>query len=152
MTSARAWLRGGLWLLALVQATVGAWQYFAPRLFYADVPTVSADPPFNEHLMSDVGGLSLALAVVMAAAALWLEAAVIRVALTAYLVYSVSHLLFHVTHLAGLSARGAAVLLTGLAAEPAAAAALLLLARRISAPPPGPAGRRSRPADSGKRA
>jgi hypothetical protein len=31
---------------------VGAWQYFAPRSFYTDIPTVAADPPFNQHLMT----------------------------------------------------------------------------------------------------
>ena len=127
---ALGWLRAGLTLLALITLTVGAWQYFAPRSFYTDIPTVAADPPFNQHLMTDVGGLGLALAVVLAAAAVTMDGLLIRVALAAYLVYSVSHLLFHVTHLTGLSAGGTAFLVTGLTLLPALALALLILASR----------------------
>lgn len=131
--TARAWLRAGLGLLALIQAVIGAWQYFAPRAFYS-FPTVAADPPFNEHLMTDVGGLGLALAVVLGAAALRMERGLVQAALAGYLVYSVSHLAFHATHLAGLPATDAALLLTGLALLPVFALALLLTATRATAP------------------
>ena len=128
---AQSWLRAGLAVLALITLVVGAWQYFAPRSFYTDIPTVAADPPFNQHLMTDVGGLGLALAVVLGAAAVTMERLLIRVALAAYLVYSVSHLLFHVTHLSGLSAGGTAFVVTGLTLLPASALALLILATRV---------------------
>ena len=128
---ARSWLRAGLAILASITLAAGAWQYFAPRSFYTDVPTVAADPPFNQHLMTDVGGLGLALAVVLGAAAVTMERLLILVALAAYLVYSVSHLLFHVTHLTGLSAGGTAFVVTGLTLLPAFALALLILATRV---------------------
>ena len=67
---------------------------------------------------------------VLAAAAVTMDGLLIRVALAAYLVYSVSHLLFHVTHLTGLSAGGTAFLVTGLTLLPALALALLILASR----------------------
>ena len=102
---------------------------FAPRSFYDDVPTVSDDPPFNQHLMTDIGGLSLAMAVVMGAAVL-MDRTLTRVALVAYLVYSVSHLLFHATHLMGLSSGGTVLLLTALTALPLIALAVLILAAR----------------------
>ena len=127
---ARGWLRAGLTLLALITLTAGAWQYFAPRSFYTDVPTVAADPPFNQHLLTDVGGLGLALALVLGAAAATMDRLLIRVALAAYLVYSISHLLFHVTHLTGLSAGGIALLVTSLTLLPVLALALLILAAR----------------------
>jgi hypothetical protein len=129
----RAWLRAGLVLLTLTEAVTGAWQYFAARAFY-HFPTVSADPPFNEHLMSDVGGLGLALAVVLGAAALRMERSLVQAALAGYLVYSVSHLAFHATHLMSLPATGAELLLTGLVLLPAFALALLLVAARVTAP------------------
>jgi hypothetical protein len=133
-SSARAggWLRAGLTVLALITLIAGAWQYFAPRSFYTDVPTVAADPPFNQHLMTDVGGLGLALALVLGAAAVTMDRLLIRVALAAYLVYSISHLLFHVTHLAGLSAGGIAFLVIGLTLLPLLALALLILATRAT--------------------
>jgi hypothetical protein len=74
-------LRGGLVLLAAIQAGMGGWQYFAPRSFYYEIPTVSADRPFSAHLMTDVGGLNLALVVVLAAAAWRLDRTLTRAAL-----------------------------------------------------------------------
>jgi hypothetical protein len=130
VTARAAWLRAGLALLAVIEALQGFWMYFAPRSFYDDVPTVSADPPFNQHLMTDIGGLGLAMAVVMGGAAVLMDRGLIRVALVAYLVYSVSHLLFHVTHLMGLSPGGTAFLLTGLSLLPLIALALLILSTR----------------------
>ena len=127
---AQGWLRAGLTVLALITLIAGAWQYFAPRSFYTDVPTVAADPPFNQHLMTDLGGLGLALALVLGAAAVTMDRLLIRVALAAYLVYSISHLLFHITHLTGLSAGGAAFLVTSLTLLPVLALALLILATR----------------------
>ena len=124
------WLRAGLVLLALTEVIEGVWQYFAPRSFYNDVPTVSADPPFNQHLMTDIGGLGLAMAVILGTAAVLMDRTLIRVALAAYIVYSVSHLLYHVTHLGGLSAGGTAFLITGLTLLPAVALTLLILATR----------------------
>ncbi|MGE5133858.1 MAG: hypothetical protein ACM32E_13210 [Gemmatimonadota bacterium] len=130
MSGARGWLRAGLILLAVIQAGQGAWQYFAPRSFYDVIPTVAADPPFNGHLLTDVGGLNLALAVVLAAAAWRLDRTLTRVALIAYLVYSGSHLAFHAADQARLAAGPRALLITGLALLPALAAALLALSIR----------------------
>ena len=125
----RSWLRAGLILLAVLTAGAGAWQYFAPRSFYG-FPTVAADPPFNGHLLTDVGGLNLALAVVLAAAAWRLDRTLTRVALAAYLVQSCSHLAFHATDQARLAPGPRALLITGLALLPALAVALLALSIR----------------------
>lgn len=123
-------------MLAAIQAAIGGWQYFAPRSFYYGVPTVSADRPFSAHLMTDVGGLNLALAVVLAAAAWRLDRTLIRAALAAYLVYCGSHFAFHATDQAPLTPGHRALLLTSLALPPAIALALLLLTRRRPAPGP----------------
>jgi hypothetical protein len=128
-----AWLRAGLALLALTLAVTGVWQYFAPRSFY-NFPTVAAGSPFNEHLMTDIGGLGLALAVVLGAAALRMERGLVQAALAGYLVYSVSHLAFHATHLDRLPDTDAALLLTGLSLLPALALGLLIIAARATAP------------------
>lgn len=129
----RVRLRAGVVLLAVIQAVTGAWQYFAPRAFY-DLPTVGAGATFNEHLMTDIGGLGLALAVVLAAAALRMERSLVQAALAGYLVYSVSHLAFHATHLDRLPATDAALQLTGLVLLSAFALALLLSAAQATAP------------------
>jgi len=108
-------------------AVQGAWMYLAPRSFYQDVPTVSASGPFSQHLMSDIGGLNLAMALVLSCAAVSLNRRLTRVALAAYLTYALSHLIFHLTHLSGMSAGSVVYLLTGLSLLPAIAIALLLL-------------------------
>lgn len=134
MTSPAAWLlRSGLAVLALVAAIEGAWMYLAPRSFYDDVPTVSSSGPYSEHLMSDIGGLNLAMAVVLGCAAIWMDLRLSRVALAAYLVYALTHLGFHLAHLGGMSAGGAAFLVIALALLPAIAAGLLFLSFRRAA-------------------
>ena len=120
-------LRVGLAVLALEAAVQGTWMYLAPRSFYDDVPTVSTSGPFSQHLMSDIGGLNLAMAVLLGSAAAWLDRRLARVALAAYLVYALSHLAFHLTDLMGLSPGGQAFLLTALLLLPAIAIALLFL-------------------------
>jgi hypothetical protein len=45
-------VRYGLILLIVLDGIVGGWQYFFPRSFFDDFPTVKLDPPYNEHLVS----------------------------------------------------------------------------------------------------
>jgi hypothetical protein len=98
------WLRVGLGLLAVAAAVVGVWALAAPRSFYDDFPGggsswVSAVGPYNEHLLRDVGGLNLTLALLLVVAAVLLERRLVIVALAAYLVNVVPHFIFHVTHM-----------------------------------------------------
>ena len=118
---------------------------------------MAADPPFNEHLLSDIGGLSLAMAVVLGASAVLMERNLIRAALAGYTVYAVSHLLFHATHTGGLPTTDAAALLTALSLLPVLALGLLVLASRAGSPPrqispPRPGGPGSIPAGRDSRA
>lgn len=156
-SAARIRLRTGLVLLTILQAVIGGWQYIAPHSFYTGVPTVAADPPYNEHLMTDVGGLGLALAVVLGASALVMERNLIRAALAGYLVYTVTHLIFHATHLTGLPGADPILLTIGLAVPPTVAMTLLVLTARVPDPrdrpaPPRRPHRDSTPAGRGSRA
>jgi hypothetical protein len=123
-------LRTGLALLAAVEVALGLWTLLFPASFYADVPTVDATPPFSEHLFRDFGGATLGLAVVLVAAAVWLERRLVVVALLAYLAFSVPHLVFHVAHLHGLSSVAATVLVTLLAGSVLLPLALLAVVAR----------------------
>ncbi|HEY3750779.1 MAG TPA: hypothetical protein VGL80_16415 [Pseudonocardiaceae bacterium] len=127
---ARSWLRGGLVFLIVVQAVVGGWQYFFSRSFYDHFPTVALDPPFNQHLMSDVGGLGLALTAVLVFAAVHLEYRLVCAALTGYIVYAATHVLFHLTHLDGFSTAEAVENLVLLVGDVVIPVLLLVLARR----------------------
>lgn len=91
-------LRVGMWFLVFVELAVGVVATLTPRVFYDDVPWVSLAPPFSEHLMRDYGAMNLALGVVSLVAAITMEQLMVRVALIAYLVFAIPHLVFHVTH------------------------------------------------------
>ncbi|WP_425548818.1 hypothetical protein [Amycolatopsis ultiminotia] len=72
--------------------------------FYQDFPGfrrgwVSMDGPFNEHLIRDFGGLSLALAAVLIGAAVIGTTAVARMVSVAALLFSVPHISYHLGHL-----------------------------------------------------
>ena len=91
-------------LMAAGNVVVGLWAQFAPRSFYDDFPGggrhwVSADGPYNEHLVRDVGGLNLALAAVVIAALVVLGTALVRAAAVASLIFGVPHLAYHAAHL-----------------------------------------------------
>ncbi|MGW7080993.1 hypothetical protein [Streptomyces sp. NPDC054866] len=131
-------LRGGLIFLAVTQFAVGFWQLLAPRSFFGSL-WVSTLPPYNEHLMRDLGAMVLALGVVVAAAAWSMEPRLISVALAADLTFTVPHLVFHSAHSGHLSAGSALTLLGLLGGAVLLPAWLLLLAARG-------AGRTARPA------
>ncbi|MFE1028203.1 hypothetical protein ACFW5I_27160 [Streptomyces sp. NPDC058818] len=109
--SRRTWLRAGLGMLAGAQVVLGLWILLLPELFWK-WPWVSHLPPYNEHLLRDFGGASVALAVVLCSAVAALERRLVITALVAYLVSSVAHLLFHTQHLEPLSAASGAGFMT----------------------------------------
>jgi hypothetical protein len=91
----------------------------APHTFYGDFPFlrhwVDKLPPYNAHLITDVGGLYLGFAVVTGLAAWRLEPGLTIAACAGFLTVSVPHLLFHATHLDGFGALDAIAELTALA-------------------------------------
>jgi hypothetical protein len=93
-------IRGGLITLAAVQGPVGLWALFAPKSFYEDFPLgrggwVSALGPYNEHMTVDYGSLTLALVLMLVAAAIVMERRLVLAAAGAYLVWSVPHFVYH---------------------------------------------------------
>src|SRR3954453_1720992 len=77
--------------------SVGIWAAFFPRSFYVDFPGggrswVSADGPYNEHLVRDVGNLFPALSVVALGALLRPLKELVLVAAVAFLVEGLPHL------------------------------------------------------------
>lgn len=118
--------RASLGFLCLAAALIGATAAFAPRTFYDDFPFVASWvellPPYNEHLVTDVGGLYLGFAVLFAWAARTLDRTLVQAASVAWLLTATIHLVFHAGHLERFSTADAI-------AEIAALAVLL-------APPP----------------
>jgi heme/copper-type cytochrome/quinol oxidase subunit 4 len=129
-TSAAA--RVGLGILAVFQAIIGVWALFAPTSFYSSFPLpghpwVSLLPPYNEHLVGDVGELSLALTVVLAAAAVIGQRLLSAVAVAAIAVYAVPHAIFHFLHLEGFPTSDAIAQTIGIAFQLLVIAAVALL-------------------------
>jgi hypothetical protein len=97
--------RGALALLCGYCIFLGAVAVVAPHTFFADFPFlahwVERLPPYNEHLVTDVGGLYLGFAVVLGLAAWRLERNLVVAACAGFLTVSLLHLLFHATHLEG---------------------------------------------------
>ncbi len=108
-------------LLILVASTlaVGLPATFAPESFYGDFPFlrhwVDLLPPYNEHLVTDVGGLYLGFAVLFGWVTWTLQPTLVRAACSAWLLTAAIHLFFHATHLDNFSTGDAVAELASLA-------------------------------------
>ena len=101
---ARSAVRIALALLVAQGLIVGVWAAAWPRSFYDDFPGggrswVSADGPYNEHLVRDFGNLNLALAVVTLVALIAFTRVVALAAALGWIVYQAPHLVYHLRHL-----------------------------------------------------
>ncbi|CAN5701440.1 hypothetical protein BH18ACT3_BH18ACT3_01260 [soil metagenome] len=117
-------------MIAFGSLVVGAWAQVFPRSFYDDFPGlgrvwIAVDGPYNEHLVRDVGGLNLGLALVAVVALITANLLLARVAGAAALLYGLPHLVYHAAHADLFDATDAVANLVGLAV--AALAALLAL-------------------------
>ena len=118
-SSASVVARVGLGILAALEAMVGMWALLAPMSFYRSFPVpghawVSLLPPYNEHLTRDVGELSLALAVLLVAAAVTGQRLLSAVAIIATAVYAVPHAVYHALHLEGFPTGDAVAQMVGI--------------------------------------
>lgn len=99
----RLQFRSVLLVLGAIQLLDGLYALLAPRSFYGDFPFgrgwVETLPAYNEHLTRDVGGLFLATAVILIAAAIYLQRRLVGVALGSWLCFAVPHLIYHLLNL-----------------------------------------------------
>jgi Domain of unknown function (DUF4345) len=111
--------RAALALLSLYSLSIGAIATFAPRTFYEDFPFlaswVSMLPPYNEHLVTDVGGLYLGFALLFAWATWKPERTLVFAACGGFLLAAGIHLIFHASHLEGFGTADAVGEVGGLA-------------------------------------
>lgn len=111
--------RAALVVLLISAVAVGLPATLAPEAFYDDFPFlrhwVDLLPPYNEHLVTDVGGLYLGFAVLFGWAAWSLQPTLVRAACSAWLLTAAIHLFFHATHLENFSTGDAVAELASLA-------------------------------------
>lgn len=95
--------RGALLVLLASALAIGLTAFALPRTFYDEFPFlahwVSLLPPYNEHLITDVGGLYLGFAVLFGWAAWTLDRVLSRAIAVAWLLVASLHLVFHASHL-----------------------------------------------------
>lgn len=125
--------------LAAPQLVIGTWAVLAPRGWFDHFPGIgpalaAAEPPYNQHLVTDAGAGFLAVGSVLAVACLAGGRAELRLAAIGYLVFGLPHLVYHAANPSPLLPAfndGLNVVLLG--AEAVAAATLLALTidRRI---------------------
>ena len=106
MRSPRAAQAALIFLLAAA-LSIGLTATVVPHTFYADFPFVTRWvellPPYNEHLVTDVGGLYLGFSVLLAWAAVTLDRTLVQAVSVAWLLSAGIHLLFHAGHLGNFS-------------------------------------------------
>jgi hypothetical protein len=95
--------RAALGFLFFAALTIGFTAAILPRTFFDHFPFLTSWvellPPYNEHLVTDVGGLYLGFAVLFAWAAWTLERTLVHAVCAAWLLTATLHLFFHAGHL-----------------------------------------------------
>jgi hypothetical protein len=129
--------RIALAVLAIGTIPLAFWASFAPRQFYDDFPGagrswVAADGPYNEHLVRDVGALSLALLIVAGFAFVTLSVPLLRATAAAFLANGVLHVTYHLRHLDLYDTADQISSISGLILLPVVAAVLLGATMRSS--------------------
>jgi hypothetical protein len=133
--------RTALLTLAAGAALPGLHALLAPRGFFGGFPVGPADwvvllPPYNEHLVTDVGSFYLAFAVLFAWAGRTLHPALVQPLCAAWALAATAHLVFHVTHLDGFGASDAAAQTASLSLVLVLPGMAVWAVRRRAAPAP----------------
>ena len=86
----------------VANAVIGVWATLSPKGWFDDFPGfgkvwVAVDGPYNEHLVRDVAGWALALAILCAVAFVTLERRMVVTAGAALAVQSALHAQYHLT-------------------------------------------------------
>jgi hypothetical protein len=120
--------------LAAINAWWGAWARLAPRHFFDNFPGfgrhwTAAYPPYNEHLVTDLGATFLTLAFLLGVAAAVRDRTARWVVLAGVGLFNLLHLSFHAFHRGVMGGFDTAASLTTLAFGVVAAAVLLVLNR-----------------------
>jgi hypothetical protein len=97
----KRWVRLGTAVtLGVPQLVVGIWAVVAPKSWFESFPgfdprLVAAEPPYNEHLVTDVGAGFVATGVVLLVAAAWANRAAMAIALLAFTAFALPHVVYH---------------------------------------------------------
>lgn len=135
ITRNRGAIRFLLFALGIPQALIGFWALLGPRSFYGDFPAggdgwVRALGPFDEHLVTDVGALFVALGFLLCFAAVNLSRPLVVAAAISWLIFSIPHFVWHLSNLGVYGTADAIGMTASLAWTVVGAVLILFLARR----------------------
>ncbi|OWA13896.1 hypothetical protein B9W62_04185 [Streptomyces sp. CS113] len=117
------------------------WAYFAPQTWYETFPGIGRGwlvrlGPYNEHLVTDMAALYMAMVVVTAMALRYVEDnRYVQTVGAAWLAFNVFHTLYHLQHLSMYST-GERVAMVGLLSALTVLSAVLLVPARRPTPVP----------------
>ncbi len=139
VTAVKPWrwvVRVGLGVLSALHLWWGAWAIVNPRGFFDTFPGfgrrwTAAYPPFNEHLVSDLGAIFVTLGVLLGLAAIVDDGKVTAVVLAGAVTFGALHLAFHVTHHGTLTGADLSLSLASLVPGVLAPIALLVTDRLV---------------------
>ena len=128
-------VRAGMWLLGLVYLGWGVPAVVAPQWFFDHFPGLgqhwtAAYPPYNEHLMTDVGVAACTLGGMLVAGAFLADRKVNAIVLGAVAFYESLHLVFHLREHGALGSASLTLSLLSLAVGVLFPIALLIANRR----------------------
>lgn len=130
-------------LLAAICSITGAFAIAAPHSFYRHVIGVHLLGPYNEHLVSDVGGFYLGFGLMFAWAARAPSRQLVRASCAGFALTQTAHFIWHALNLQPFTFAQGTLQTTGLAVFLALPLAVLYLSRSDE-PPPRPAPRSRR--------
>ncbi len=124
-------------LFGALYGSWGAWAIVAPRHFFDTFPGfgfhwTAAYPPYNQHLVVDLGAIFLTLAFLLIAGGVTRQRSARALALAAAGVFGALHLAFHATHAGELSGRDFTLSLLSLVGGVAVPALLLVWDQRAA--------------------
>ena len=112
-------IKFSLAILAFAALSVGLPAAFAPETFYEDYPFFTAWinllPPYNEHLITDVGGLYVGFGVLFVWSLIKPSRQLILPVCVAWFIAQLLHFAFHISHLEGFTTTDAVAQTVGLA-------------------------------------
>lgn len=112
-------IKASLAILAFAALSVGLPATFAPATFFDDYPFFTAWigllPPYNEHLVTDVGGLYLGFGLLFTWALIKPSRQLILPLCIGWFIAQALHFVFHISHLEGFGTGDAVSQTIGLA-------------------------------------
>lgn len=125
-----------LWVVGIPQLVTGIWAFVAPASWFRafpglDLGWVSSLGPYNEHLVTDVGALLMALGLLLVLAGYVLDRRVVQFTVLVQVIFALPHLIYHLVAISKEPAASGLLQMLVLALQVILPLSLLRSARRL---------------------